>query len=472
MLIRSSKRDYIWNYAGTFFRMGTSFLLLPLLLKLLGDAELSLWYVFLAVNSFVTLFQAGFVPAFARNIAYCVSGTRKVLKEGVASAEQGGTVDYELLERLVGASKVLYRTIAVASLMCVATVGTAYVVSVAGGMPLPVYLPAWGVFCFAVFTNMYFSYYESLLRGLGDIAGTNKATIVSSLTQILVSAVLLLMGFGLLACSVAFCVQGMVFRMVCRKMFYSHPVIEGKVSKRVPGWCDQEVRGIVKTVAPNALRDTVVSLSNYAVTTANTIICSIVLPLDATAAYSIALQLVNATASLAVVPLSTNQPSLQSAAARRDRDAERSLSGLTAAMFLVMYLVCILGVALIVVPVILILRPNLSWDWPLFGLMALYIFLWRQHSMCATFITNSNSLPFTFAFALSGLAGIILTFIFCNLFGVYGLALGQGIAQACYDNWKWPREMARRLGMTYSMLLRNGFGDLCKLLCKVVRKSR
>ena len=103
MQIGASRRDFLWNFGGTFFRMGSSFLLLPFLLAFLGDDELGLWYVFLAVSSFVTLFQAGFAPTFARNVAYCWSGARALSKRGVVRSGEGGEINWGLRSRVVAA---------------------------------------------------------------------------------------------------------------------------------------------------------------------------------------------------------------------------------------------------------------------------------------------------------------------------------------------------------------------------------
>lgn len=74
MKIVASKWDIIWNYIGTLFSLSSSFILLPFVLIFLSPSELGLWYVFLAVNGLVSMFDFGFDPTFARNIAYAWSG--------------------------------------------------------------------------------------------------------------------------------------------------------------------------------------------------------------------------------------------------------------------------------------------------------------------------------------------------------------------------------------------------------------
>ncbi len=473
MRIAARGNDFAWNLVGTLFRMGGSFLLLPFLLSFLDDDALGLWYVFLAIYSFVVLFQAGFVPTFARNVAYCWSGARGLARKGLArGADPDGSVDFDLLADIVSASRILYRAIALAVLLALLAGGTAYVVHVAGHMEGPAYLPAWCVFCLSAFLNIYFSYYESLLRGVGRFPEVNKATIASSLCQIGLSAGLLFAGLGLMACALAFCAQGLVFRLMCRCYFLRCDGAGQCLNGRAGLGSREGVREVLSAVVPNAVKDTAVSLANYAVTTANTIVCSLFMGLADTGSYSVVLQLVNAAASCAGVALSTNQPALQSAFARGDEVYERELTAKTAAGYVLSYAACILGIALVVMPLVIWMRPSFSCDWALFALMASYVFLWKQHSMCATFITNANDLPFVPAFVASSVAGVALTVVLVRFTGagLYGLVLGQAVAQLCYNNWKWPEAAASRLGTTYPALLREGMGGLWTGMCRLLAR--
>lgn len=441
------------------FRLASSFILLPFLLSLLDDDSLGLWYVFLSVNSFVVLFQAGFAPTFARNIAYCWSGARSLTVEGVdRTGFQDQRIDFSLFANVVYASKILYGIIAVVVLIGLLTGGTAYILSITGRIPLGVSLPAWAVFCAGVFLNMFFSYYESLLRGVADFPDINKSTIASSSFQIIVSALLLMSGFGILSCALAFCVQGVLFRTLCRRAFLRYQGIGANLQKERGETSFSKAWSIVKVVAPNAVRDTIVSFSNYAVTTANTIISSLFISLSLTGSYSILLQLVNAAGNLANVAITTNQPALQSAYARGDTDLERELTGKTAIGFIGIYTACSIGIIFVLVPLIGLFKPKFQYDLLLLLLMILYIFLWKQHSMCATFLTNTNRLPFVKAFVVSSAAGCLLTVALLQMtdLGVYALVLGQLLAQLAYNNWKWPMTAARRLGATYMSLLIEG----------------
>lgn len=56
-------------------------ILLPVVLHFLPSDELGLWYVFLSIGTFVSLFDFGFTPQMARQITYSFSGALSLQKK-------------------------------------------------------------------------------------------------------------------------------------------------------------------------------------------------------------------------------------------------------------------------------------------------------------------------------------------------------------------------------------------------------
>lgn len=459
MQITAKKSDFIWNYLGLFFRMAGAFLLLPLVLSMLDDRLVGLWYVFQAVNSFIAVFQAGFAPTFARHFAYCWSGSKSFKKQGAAHVEEA--VDYSAFRTLIAACKVVYKRIALTTALAMATIGSVYTHSVAIGMPMSEWLPAWVIFVAAVFLNIYFDYFESMLRGVGDFTGINKATIGASVSQLVIMAVLLLAGFGIMSCSIGFLVQGVAFRLLCSGYFSKHVEIkDGLVSAGRP--LKAQVEEVRKEISGNAYRDTLVSVANYLSTTANTLLCASFVGLAESSAFSIALQLLNACVNVSSVALSTYQPALQSAYANGDVRLERKLTSRVLVSFMGLYAICVVGLFTVGIPLLSMLGKASAFNYGVTAVLAIYMFLWKQHSVCATLIANTNKIPYTKAFVMSSLVGIILSLFFLQMLNgsIYGLIAGQFIAQAVYNNWKWPQEAAHRLKVTFFGLLNNGFCEI------------
>lgn len=456
MQIKAKSADFAWNYAGLFFRMGTNFLLLPFLLSWLTSEALGLWYVFLAISSFITTFQAGFSPSFARNVAYCWSGARHFNKTGKPD-HMGEQVDYSVFRAMVAACRKVYRIISITVLFLITTAGTTYVLIVSSNLNPYDYIIAWGVFCISVFLNLYYTYYESLLRGIGDFVGVNKSTIFASVIQLSTSFFMLLSGFGLLSCATAYLLQGISFRVFCRHNLMKHKEIKECLSgnTRVN---DALVTEIVKAVYPNAVRDSVVSFANYLMTNANTLLCSWFLGLSESGVFSVTLTILTAVANVSAVVLATYQPALQSAFSNGNRRLEIELSGRVFAGYIGIYAIMYIIAITIIFPFYTLFKKGFSPDWLLVIMMGVYLFLWKQHSTGATLLTNTNQIPYMKSFIISSLLGALLAWALMQFaqMGSHGLILGQAVVQLAYNNWKWPRAAAARLNITFKELVLTG----------------
>ena len=81
------------------------------------------------------------------------------------------------------------------------------------------------------------------------------------------------------------------------------------------------------------------------------------------------------------------------------------------------------------------------------GVMLLIRWLEQNHATAAFFIMSDNTVPFFIPSLVTGAATIVLLSI--GLWGLNGgmwaLVLAPGIAQAAYQNWKWPSVIIREL---------------------------
>ena len=105
------RKDIIWGYVAQIFSMATGIIILPLILRLLTEAEIGFYYVVSTIGSLITLFDFGFSSQFGRNIAYIFSGSERVEKEGIVEISENSKVNYHLLAVMLAAAKRTYRTI-------------------------------------------------------------------------------------------------------------------------------------------------------------------------------------------------------------------------------------------------------------------------------------------------------------------------------------------------------------------------
>lgn len=87
-------------------------LVLPLVLRTFTDAETALWSVFSTLMVFQTVADFGFQATFTRLTAYAFAGARSLTFSREADGEAPeGEPNWELIRRIVGATRWLYRTL-------------------------------------------------------------------------------------------------------------------------------------------------------------------------------------------------------------------------------------------------------------------------------------------------------------------------------------------------------------------------
>lgn len=448
MRIEATRKDVAWGYLGTLFSMASNFILLPFLVWGLSGDALGLWYVFLAINGFVTLFEFGFGPTFARNIAFCWSGARSLSREG-ARNDLDDDVNVPLFANLLAVCRRVYLRVTLAVLVVLALPGSAYILYVSRALPLGTTVVSWVLFCCATLLNMYFLYFGALLRGVGKIAAENKIKVASRVTQIVVSACLLGMGMGLVGACLGYMACSVVYRLLCHRTFWGDREIERLgVSEVRPA--PEEVRRLYRTVSYNARRDGFVQVANYASTQASTLISSLFLSLSETGAYSIGLQFATAIGNIALSYLTSQRPTMQSAFQRREMARLRRILGKSLVAYLVLSVLGTVAVVAVVYPLMLVLHMGESFDPAVFLYVELYMFAFNNTALFSNVLANMNVIPYMKSYVVAAVLSVALSALLAGPlhWGVWGLVTGMLLAQGCFNVWYWPRYTLRKVGVT------------------------
>ncbi len=464
--IKTRKSDVIWNYIGTIISMTSGFILLPLLMRYLTDDELGLWYVYLALSNFAMLFEFGFNPTFARNIVYVISGARRLSAKGCDSDSVEEGIDWHLLNTVIKASKIIYAVIAVVVTVLLATVGSAYVVYVTSGMDAAIIWGSWPLFCVSVFLNLYFLWSITVLRGYGDIAGEKKASVFAKVAQLLVSAVLLVAGFGLVGAAIGYLVNAAVLRLVAVLMLRKHKDIEEGRHLDTKPIEASAVKDIFLTIFHVAWRDGLVKLALYASTQAMSILSSLFLGLSETGTYSVLLQFANAVYNFATAYPNSFFPAMQSAFAENDSARQRHYVSTGIVGYWALHVLGMVGVCVVFLPLLPLIKSGVMVDYGLFIGMCVYLGLLQQHSIFCNYIISMNEIPYMWGYIIAAVAGSGLVCLFCGVFGMgaWGIVLGQAISQLVYNNWKWPSYLCKKLGFSYRTCLAEGVSEWGKKL--------
>jgi len=460
--MRITKADVKWGYIAVIMNMGINVIMLPLVLKFLSSDELGLWYVFVSIGSIVTLFDFGFAPTIARNITYSWSGAQELSKEDVMKNKNINEQNLSLMKTVIKTCKIIYLFIAFIALIALATCGTAYISYITRELLGTKYLVAWGIFCGAVFLNLYYGYFTSLLKGVGAISENSKAIIIAKFIQISISFVLLLLGFGIIAVSTAYLLSVFAYRIVSKRFFFKYENIENQLNNTTDSIEIAEVMNTFVIIWHNAWRDGLISLSNYLTSQANTVLCSLFLSLTETGNYALSLQLVQIVSSISVSLYGTYQPVLQKAYLNSDKEKSKQIMSIAMTVFFFMFWLGCLGLIIIGTPIINWIKPGSEIDKTVLLFMSLYTFLYQHHSLYASYISNTNKIPYVRAYLISGLGTVCVSVVLVNItsLGIWGLMLSQAVVQICYNNWKWPLVVMKDLKTNPIEMIKSGFKEL------------
>lgn len=458
MQIVTGRKDVIWNYVGTIVSMAGNFLLLPFLVTGLSGADLGIWYIFTALGAFVMLFEFGFNPTFARNITYCWSGARELHKEGAGEriGDNKG-ISTRLLAQLIAVSKMVYARITVIVAVIMLFPGTLYIWHVCRKQWDYRIIIAWLLYVAATLVNMYYLYYAAMLRGIGCVADDNKNKILARLSQLVISAVLLLTGFGLVGAALGYVTYAIFYRVYGYILFWHNPQIRGMSLKEI-SVTSREKKQIYTIISYNAYKDGAVMISNYGATQAGTVLCSLFLTLEQTGTYSIGLQLATALGNIALAYLNSCRPAIQSAYQLRERKAITQIAGKSLIAYVFMFIVGFCAIEAFVYPLLHLIKPDASFDPSLFCGLAIYMFVFNWIAFFSSLLANFNTIPYVNAYIITTLIELSLSILFTGPmhWGAWGLVCGMAFPQLFYNVWKWPSEAACRMSTTVNDLLREG----------------
>lgn len=472
MNIRLTKKDIIWSYIGTILSMGANLLMLPFLIYFLSNDSLGLWYIFASIGGIATLFDFGFGVTFARNITYAWAGARELKKEGVEFSKKEEP-DYRLMKKVLTTCKVIYGIIAGSALILLLTLGTGYVLYVSRDLAGYIPVVAWIIYAIAVFLNLYYGYYASFLRGVGNVAQANKNTVWARLVQIILMVLLLIMGCGLIGACVAYLAYGTLFRLLGKYYFYKYKEIGQKLYKIEERPSRIEIKEMFHIVWHNAWRDGAISVCNYCCNQVSTLICSGYLSLAETGVYSIGVQIASAIATIAGTLYNTYQPELQAAYVISDKDKMRKTMSMIVVSFVYLFVLGTVAFCIVGVPLLKLIKPSAVVSIPVLLGLCLYQFILKYRNCYTSYFSCTNRIMYVGGFTVSALLCVVLSFLAIGSMrmGMWGLIIAQILSQAVYNMWKWPILAHKELNLSFGDMMQLGTRETGRLIKSLMPKK-
>lgn len=461
MSIKITKKDVRWSYFALIFSNGVNVILLPFVLNRLSKNEIGLWYTFSAIGAIAVLLDFGLMTTVTRNVASIWSGVSVLRREGYDTSDRNsdGLPNYQLLEQFLEALRLVYFAMSMVILVLLSTVGSVYIVSICKGqISASRYLPAWIVYLIAVATSVYYNYLNSVLKGMGAISESQKTTVVSKMVQLVLSMAGLLLGYGLLGISVAYLLSAVAMRQSAERYFWNYENNRFHI-RLTPLYKTHpcEVSSLLKAIWPNTYKEGVITLAGYLSGQADILFSSAFLSLGASSAIGLTQQMFTLIIPIgnalynSYVPLFSMDRIEGNQSDLKQKFCLSSGVSCYTALFGGLAAVCIAPYALRLIhshSVIIGKMPAM--------LMLLYLLLNNNHTLCGSFIATGNRVPTYKAYVFTSI-------IFCSIqiillkfthLEVYALILPILICQLCYNNWRWPLEVAKEFGISLWQLVK------------------
>ena len=473
MGVKISNRDYMWSYAGVILSLLSNLIMTPFVIYFLDTDSFGLWSVFQSLAAITTLFDFGFSTTFARNINYCWNGASELVKNGVVYSETQEP-NFYLMKKTMNACRIIFLILSSLAFILLSTVGSFYISHISFGISGYAPLAAWMLYSIAIFLNLYFGYYGSFLRGVGAITDVNKATVFSRIVQILLTVILLALGFGIIGTSIAYLAYGTLYRQSAKKRFFDFNGIGAGLKKIAINIPKSELCEIFFVVWHNAWREGLVSVSNYLANQACTIIVSLNMSLAQTGAYSLAVQIGTAVSQVSAAMYTANQPVLQSAYISKDWYRIQRTMSLIVVSYCTLNFIGLICAVIIGLPLLRIIKPETVVGAGVMIGIGFYQFVLKFRNCYTSYFSCTNRVPYVRSFVISAFACIVLALISmgCLQWGIWGLIAAQLISQCMFNAWYWARTAHKEMKLSARDTVRYGHEEIKKILKSIYLGGR
>jgi O-antigen/teichoic acid export membrane protein len=446
--MRIDKKDVIWSYLAAFLKISSSALLLPIILKKLPPETVGIWAIFMTISSLSALLDFGFGPSFSRNVSYVFSGVRALKVNGFDVIDNNLEVDFRLLKGLIAAMKWFYLRMSLILCLLLLTAGTFYITFLLksySGDHREVFI-SWFMLCLISTYNLFTLYYDSLLQGKGLIKKSKQIVVIGQIIYLSIASFLILRGHGLVAIVSAQVSSVIIVRWLSYKAFFTQAILES-----LKGAASIERSFILRAISPNAIKIGLTSIGGFAVQKSSIIIGSLFLSLPDIASYGITMQLISVMSGLGTIYLSTYLPLVARSRVINDTALISSVFLKSQIILILLYL---FGGSVLVffghncLAMLKSTTQLLPVSLMIIGILG--SLLESNHSIAGAILLSKNEVPFFKASLLSGLFAIILLLLMIIplQIGLWSLVLAPAIAQAVYQNWKWPLVVYKDLNIS------------------------
>jgi O-antigen/teichoic acid export membrane protein len=445
------RKDVVWNFAATSLRIASGVIVLPISLRMLSNETIGLWGIFLTIGSITPLLDFGFSSSFSRNITYIFSGAKQLKAKGYnIVGSEDSPIDYGLLKSVIRAMRYYYGILSLAFIFIFLIIGTPYLYTLLqkyNGNPIPIQI-AWFLYGFLIAYQLYTYYYDSLLQGRGYIKQSKQIIVIGQTIQCVTIIFCLLLKLDLLSMVIGLFLNVIVSRALMYIMFYDKQ-LKNQLSTAVV----LPVKNIMKILAPNSIKLGISSVCGFLISKATMLIAPVFLPLAIIGTYSITRQMVDLIASIGNVWYSTYYVKMTHYRIRGENDGLKRLYLKSLLWLFGVFLVCGIGLLLIGQPLFDFIHSKTHLlACGAISMMLFFSVFDVNSSFSTALISMKNEVPYVKSSIITAFVTLILLSLFLCFtdFGVWGMILAPALAQAIYQDWKWPLYVKKDLNVRMS----------------------
>lgn len=455
MNINVNKSDIIWGYLGVVVSIGSNLIIIPMVMYFLSGKMLGIWYIFMSIGGIAGLFDFGFSPTFARNIAYCWSGVNKLKRQNIEETINGDP-NYQLLKDVMITCKRIYAVLATSLLLLLISVGTFYIEYITSEIDENIHIIAWFIFALGTFLNLYYNYYDTFLRGVGAISQANKCKIIAKFIQLFLILLLLSSGLGIIGVTIGYIAYGISFRILANYYFTHYKGIGKKIRNIKSNPDILQSKELFKIVWFSAWREGVVQFCLYCGEQLSVIIGSFYLTLEETGTYSLGLQVANAISTIASTSYINYQPALQNAFVIKDWNKIRNIMSAIITTLVLLFMLGGIAAIFVALPILKIIKPSAIISIPIFCGIYANQFILKFRNCYSSYFSCSNRLIYIKAYVISAFLCIFLSLFLFEFFdlGVWSLIYAQIFSQVVFNAWYWPIKGNRDMQISFATMFK------------------
>lgn len=443
-LRRGLKSPVGWFWVLNALQAARGLLILPLLLRVLPEADLGVYYVFLRIAALVPIVDFGFTGTVSRFVSYATGGATELRAYGIAHMESGATPNKALLWKLLFTYRQLYRLLSVAAFIFVGGYGTYNVALNVGKTHSPsITWAAWGVTLVAAVLEIYAGWWNAFLRAMNEVLVSSRLAVLTSVLQLILAAVLLWRGAGLLAVPLASLVCSLLQRALSRRMCLQ---ILGTPPAKPVG----PEFALLKILWPTTWRVGLQFISVYMGTTVPALIYAARLGPAEFAPYGISAQITNFCVGMASVWTQVRWPMVAQYQTRKDDAGLRRILLPSLRRQYATYLLCAVLAVWLAPTLLQFIHSNkqtLPTSW--FALLTVTAFLDMRFSFWTMLLSTENRIPSLWPTVATNVLSFALFFLFWSREpGIAALIFAPLAAGALFNYWYWGVAGARSIKAT------------------------